>query len=254
MTDDQSPDPLEPIPVTEPTATTPGAQHDPAHATTGPPTVEAPIAASADPAGGPMPATAPPPPSGPRRSVTVPLWALASVGGVLLLGLGFLLGWVLAPSDGDGGDVAGPFANSRQMPFGDEFNPFSPDGNGRPGDRWEGGGDRWEGDDAPGGTAYLGVVVRDSSDPDGAQVVRVAPSSPADDAGLAPGDVITAVDDDEVDDAAALTRRIRSQDPADEVTVEYQRDGEEVSAEIRLDERPSRLEIVPPTTRPRATS
>jgi membrane-associated protease RseP (regulator of RpoE activity) len=250
MTDDQQPDPLEPVPVTdptgepvpEPTAEAPTVEAGAAAPPAPPPVTPAPVAAA--------------PASGPRRSVTVPLWSLAVVGGVLLLGFGFLLGLLVAPDDDDGS--AGPASESRELPFGG-FGPFSPDGNGRSGDRWDdGSGDDNNGNGNGGSTAsqtaYLGVVVQDSSDPAGAEVVRVAPDSPADEAGLEAGDVITTVDDDEVNDAAALTQRIRSLDPEDEVTIEYERDGDEHTAEIRLDERPSLGELVPPTTTPRSTS
>jgi membrane-associated protease RseP (regulator of RpoE activity) len=164
----------------------------------------------------------------------MPLWAFATVAGVLLLVLGFLLGWAVAPSDDDD-SVQAPAGNTRELPFGENFNPFGNDGN--------------NGDDSFNlrDTAFLGVVVEDSSDPDGAEIVRVAESSPADEAGLEAGDVITEVDGDEVDDAAALTERIRASDPGDTVTVDYERDGESDSADIRLDERP-RFEITPPTT------
>ena len=220
MTDDQSPDPLEPIPVTEPTATTPGPQTDPAAATAGPPTVEAPVAEPATATDGTLPPAAPPPAS-PRRSVTVPFWALASVGGVLLLVLGFLLGWVLAPGDGDSDDVANPAANSQQLPDGFEFSPFSPDGNGRSGgDSWEGDGGQSNGDGNEWRRARprtSGSQCRTRPIPTARRSCGSATSSPADDAGLESGDVITAVDDDEVDDAAALTERIQSLDPGDEV-------------------------------------
>jgi membrane-associated protease RseP (regulator of RpoE activity) len=251
MTDDQQPEPLEPVPVTDPTG---DAVPEP--------TVEAPTvaAAAAEPAAPPAPPAhsagpvAAAPAAGPRRSVTVPLWSLAVVGGILLLGFGFLLGWLVAPGDDDDG-AASPASERRELPFGGEFRPFSPDGNGGSGgDRWDDGNGNGGSGSTERGAAYLGVVVQDSDDPAGAEVLRVAPDSPADEAGLEAGDVITKVDDEEVADAAALTQRIGSLDPDDEVSIEYRRDGDEHTAEVELDDRPSLGELVPPTTTPRSTS
>jgi membrane-associated protease RseP (regulator of RpoE activity) len=234
MTDDQQPEPLEPVPVSAPPT-------DPASRAVEPPTVEAPAATA--------PAAPPPPPAPPRRThVTVPLWALAAVGGVVLLALGFLLGWVLAPGDDDD-STADSAGNAQELPFGGNFSPFGPDGNGN-GSGGNGGGRFGLDED----TAYLGVVVADSSDPEGAEIQRVAPDSPAEDAALEDGDVITEVDGDGVDGAAALTERIQDLEAGDTVEIGYERDGEERTVEVELDERPALRDLLPPTTRPRATS
>jgi membrane-associated protease RseP (regulator of RpoE activity) len=231
MTEDRPPEPLEPIPTSEPPT-------DPAASALEPPTVEAPAATAAAP---------PPPPAPPRRThVTVPVWALAAVGGVVLLALGFLLGWVLAPGDDD--SSANPAGSARELPFGGDFSPFAPDGNGN-GNNGNGRGRFGNGSD----TAYLGVVVADSSDPEGAEIQRVAPDSPAEDAKLEDGDVITDVDDEDVGSAAALTRRIQDLDAGDTVSIGYERDGEDHTVEVELDQRPALRDLLPPTTRPRTS-
>jgi membrane-associated protease RseP (regulator of RpoE activity) len=248
MSDDQHQEGLEPIPTAQP-VTDPGAS-----GTTEPPTVEAPATEPT----GEAPSVAPPPAPGtptaagpapaPRRTVTMPLWAFVAVGGALLLGLGFLLGWAVAP-DGDDDGINISAGDGREMPFGGNLSPFDDDnGNGRFGDRWEDGDGSTDED-----TAFLGVVVQDSTDPDGAEIVQVSPSSPAADADLETGDVITEVDGDAVDDAAELTERIRSADPGDTVTIGYERDGEDRTVDVELDER-STFRMTPPTTSPRSTS
>jgi membrane-associated protease RseP (regulator of RpoE activity) len=235
MTDDQQHDPLEPIPPAEPgTGGTPAGDTPTMEAPAASPTAETPTAPPPPPWGTEPAAPGSAPASPARRTVTMPLWAFATVAGILLLALGFLLGWAVAPGDDDD-SVQAPAGNSRELPFGENFNPFGD------GDRGRGGGSLL------GDTAFLGVVVESSTDPDGAEIVRVAPSSPADEAGLENGDVITEVDGDEVDDAPALTERIRESEPGDTVTVDYERDGESESVDVRLDERP-RFEITPPTT------
>lgn len=83
--------------------------------------------------------------------------------------------------------------------------------------------------------AYMGVQladqapVRQGGSEDvaaGAVIVAVEPGSPADEAGLREGDIVTAVDDEVVEDAAALTTVVRSHAPGDEVSVTVDRDGE----------------------------
>ncbi|HEX2074675.1 MAG TPA: trypsin-like peptidase domain-containing protein [Geodermatophilus sp.] len=78
-------------------------------------------------------------------------------------------------------------------------------------------------------TPYLGVSAQTATDdrnPEvgvGAQVVQVQPGTPADDAGLAAGDVVTAVDDRPVTTSTELTAAVRSATPGDEVTLTVRR-------------------------------
>jgi putative serine protease PepD len=81
--------------------------------------------------------------------------------------------------------------------------------------------------------AYLGVEIADA-DTGGALVGGVESSSPADDAGLRQGDVITKVDDTDITNSAALTAAIRSHEPDDEVTITYTRNGDEHTTDVQL--------------------
>jgi S1-C subfamily serine protease len=60
---------------------------------------------------------------------------------------------------------------------------------------------------------------------DGVLVLEVVEDSPAMEAGLRGGDVITAIDDEPVASAKALQRLIRAREPGDEVTVSFVRRG-----------------------------
>lgn len=108
----------------------------------------------------------------------------------------------------------------------------------RPGDFW-----------APavfGGRARLGVYLSSEADEAGARIDRVARRSPAEEAGLRAGDIITAINgrsvlepipgEDIDDDESAPTVRVslimRDIEPGDTVTVEYLRDGVRRTAEV----------------------
>lgn len=69
----------------------------------------------------------------------------------------------------------------------------------------------------------------------GAMVDTIPEGSPAGDAGLQDGDLITHVDDRVVTDASSLTAVVREYAAGDTVTVTYVRDGEEQEAEVTLD-------------------
>jgi putative serine protease PepD len=81
--------------------------------------------------------------------------------------------------------------------------------------------------------AYLGVEIADA-DTGGALVGGVESGSPADDAGLQQGDVITKVDDTDITNSAALTASIRGHEPGDQVTITYTRSGDEHTTDVRL--------------------
>jgi PDZ domain-containing secreted protein len=100
--------------------------------------------------------------------------------------------------------------------------------------------------------AQLGVLVQTaadgSTDDVGALLETVTPGSPAEEAGLEAGDIITsfdgeqlsgrypAADRDESEPAMKLIDLIRRHDPDDEVAVEYQRDGQTHSTMVTLGE------------------
>jgi putative serine protease PepD len=154
-----------------------------------------------------------------RASFEVPRWAALVVAALLLLGVGFAIGWVAAPGGGD--------HHGRELPAG---RVFPGPGRGRlpqtPGA-------------APGATSgvFLGVATTDATGNAGAQIATVAPGSPADQSGLKAGDVVTAVDGQSVTSAAQLAQQVRAHQPGDQVTVTYTRNGASAQATVKLGSR-----------------
>jgi membrane-associated protease RseP (regulator of RpoE activity) len=172
------------------------------------------------------PADVPPPPPPPpaespaRRGFSVPKWAAAGAAAVVLLfGGGFAIGHATAGGDGDEG---GAQSSEQESPNRE--------------DRDRG---REDGDEArPTRGVFLGVATGDASgDPQGAEILRVANGSPADDAGLQDGDVVTAVDGSAVASSSDLAREVREHEPGDRVTITYTRDGNSAQAEVTLGDR-----------------
>ncbi|WP_320672489.1 S1C family serine protease [Patulibacter defluvii] len=89
--------------------------------------------------------------------------------------------------------------------------------------------------------AYLGVSTADGSSGgrDGATLAAVSAGGPAADGGLRRGDVVTAIDDRAVADAAALGTTVDAHRPGDEVTVHYRRGSDQRTAKVKLGERPA---------------
>ena len=92
--------------------------------------------------------------------------------------------------------------------------------------------------------AYLGVRSEDASalsvaETRGALIARVEAGTPAAQAGLEPGDVVTAIDGDAVEGSGELTGRIRGYRPGDTVSLSVSRDGEERQVEVTLGTRPA---------------
>jgi len=87
--------------------------------------------------------------------------------------------------------------------------------------------------------AYLGVSLASPLTGSGAQVASVTSGSPAADAGLKAGDVITAFDGNAVESADDLTSAVSEKSPGDEVTISYTRDGDSHTAQATLGTRPS---------------
>jgi len=87
---------------------------------------------------------------------------------------------------------------------------------------------------------YLGVSAQTAADPQqagvgtGAQLVQVQPGTPAADAGLRAGDVITAVDDRVVTTSTELTAAVRSAAPGDKVTLTVHRGQDTQQIDVTL--------------------
>jgi serine protease Do len=80
--------------------------------------------------------------------------------------------------------------------------------------------------------AFLGVGT--DEDKQGAKITEVQKESAAEAAGLKEGDVITKVNDTEINKPEDLSEIIRKQKPGDEVTINYLRDGKKKSAKAKL--------------------
>jgi serine protease Do len=87
---------------------------------------------------------------------------------------------------------------------------------------------------------YLGVSAQTAADPQqreigtGAQLVQVQPGTPAADAGLQAGDVVTAVGDRVVTTSTELTAAVRSAAPGDEVTLTVRRGQDTQQIDVTL--------------------
>jgi len=84
---------------------------------------------------------------------------------------------------------------------------------------------------------YLGVTLEEA-DGAGARVQDVAGGSPAAQAGLRPGDLITALDGRQVDGPGAVVAHVQAGAVGDELTVTYTRDGTTEEAVVTLGEAP----------------
>ena len=82
--------------------------------------------------------------------------------------------------------------------------------------------------------AYLGVSVQTPAARSGAQIGSVASGSPAADAGLKAGDVITAFDGQTITSPDDLTTAVSAKQPGDKVTITYVRNGQSATASVTL--------------------
>jgi putative serine protease PepD len=85
--------------------------------------------------------------------------------------------------------------------------------------------------------AWLGIDGETTED--GAVVRAVKPGSPAEVAGLAAGDVLVAIDDDEVASMADVVIRLRERRPGHELEVRVRRGGDVLAVPVTLAEKPS---------------
>jgi putative serine protease PepD len=83
--------------------------------------------------------------------------------------------------------------------------------------------------------AFLGVSVI-SAEGGGALIGQVVPGSPADDAGLQEGDIVVRMGDRAITDANDLVSAVQSADVGEAVEVEFNRDGDTMTATVTLGE------------------
>ncbi|MFO7321462.1 MAG: PDZ domain-containing protein [Chloroflexota bacterium] len=84
--------------------------------------------------------------------------------------------------------------------------------------------------------AFLGVGLTDTEE--GIVIEEVLADSPAEEAGLEAGDVITAVNGEEVESASDVVEIVRGLQPGDTLTLDIERDGEAQTIEATLGEAP----------------
>ena len=99
---------------------------------------------------------------------------------------------------------------------------------------------------------FLGVALEAApSGQSGATIAEVTAGSPAADAGIRVGDVVTAVDGKAVTDAKTVATAVRAHQPGDQITLTLTRDGASTDVKVRLGNRDSSstTPTTPPTTR-----
>jgi membrane-associated protease RseP (regulator of RpoE activity) len=233
VSDDSPITPEEPAPpVEEPTTiadapATPAAEPAPAAepvTTEQPPPIAAAAPAAAAPA---APAAAAPVPPSPRRGgFFVPTWLAVVLAVLLIGGIGFAVGFVSA----DDGDSNSSNAVSAEPAPETRVPPRNTPGNEQPGNQPNGN----DNSENTSQTAFLGVAVESAGNDGGARITQVRPGSPADDAGLKAGDVVTKVDGTTVQNSTDLIQAVRGHDPGDSVTVTFTRDGNSTTAKVEL--------------------
>lgn len=165
-----------------------------------------------------------------REGVHVPRWAAIVVAALVLFGAGFGIGWAAAPGGGGHGEAQ----IGRRFPFG-PGGPAGRDDGGGPGGGGQFPGAGNGGGVVPQSAAFLGVTTQPCpSGQQGAQIGMVQSGSPADQAGLKAGDVITAVDGNAVTSPQDLRQRIFGHQPGDQVTITYTRAGASAQASVKL--------------------
>jgi membrane-associated protease RseP (regulator of RpoE activity) len=87
---------------------------------------------------------------------------------------------------------------------------------------------------------FVGVTLAQTDE--GVEIVAVIRGSAAAEADLRKGDVIRAIDGEEMDSVEAVVDRVRDAEPGDELTFTVERDGKEREIEVRLGD-PARFDL-----------
>jgi membrane-associated protease RseP (regulator of RpoE activity) len=175
-----------------------------------------------------------------RSGFFVPRWLAGVVAGLLLLGAGFGIGRATDSDHDDHESVRIEQGDRRSLPQLPQIP--RPNGEDNGGNNGNNGGNGGNGDNTPQvpSGAFLGVAARDATgDQNGAEIVEVVNGGPADDAGLATGDVITKVDDTTVSSASDLGDAIQSHSSGDGITITYVHDGQSTDVKVTLGDRAS---------------
>jgi putative serine protease PepD len=86
--------------------------------------------------------------------------------------------------------------------------------------------------------AYLGVALGDAASPTGAQVAQVNADTPAANAGIQAGDVVTAVGDKTISSGDALRAAVEAHSPGDKLDLTIVRNGKTTHVTVTLATRP----------------
>jgi membrane-associated protease RseP (regulator of RpoE activity) len=232
----ESPSDVPEIPTpSEPTVEAPAAVAAPAEAEA--PAADIPTAETATPPVAPPadPVPVAPPPvaaaSEPKRKgVFVPVWVGAVILMLVVAALGFGIGrWTADDSTHESNAIANNGGIVPQFPNDNR-------GNGNNGNGNSGGQTTPQTPQTPTtpstGAAFLGVGTQNATG--GVEVTTVGPNTPASKAGLAAGDVITAIDNTSVTTTTALRAAIQSHASGDTVTVHYTRAGQSATVNVTL--------------------
>ncbi len=88
---------------------------------------------------------------------------------------------------------------------------------------------------------YPAVLAQNPALPSGIRVLRVVPGSPADQAGIAPGDVLQKVDDFIIDPRSDVLAYVAARKPGTAIDLQWSRQGQTQKARVTLSQRPARL-------------
>jgi putative serine protease PepD len=174
--------------------------------------------------------------------IFIPKWvglvAAAIIAALIFGGIGYAIGDSSSGSSNERNASAfpgavngnGPFGNGR-LPggYGGQF------GDGQQGQVPNGNGNGAGNGQATGNGGFLGVALGNADN--GVQVTEVASGSPAANAGLKQGDVITAVDGTKVTTPQELSSAVQQHASGDQITVTYTRDGKSTTVNVTLTSR-----------------